>query len=112
MKAAYLHGARDIRIGEAPVLEPGDGDLVVDVTAVGICGSDLHSFLYGQIGEIAVPKPLILGHEAAGVVVGRGTPSFKVGQLVALDPCIACGHCEQCERGRPHLCSSQHFLGL
>ena len=115
MKAAYLFGAKDIRIGEAPDAQPGAGELLLNVAAVGICGSDLHSYLHGQIGDIAPEGALILGHEAAGVVTAIGQDvetTFKVGQLVAIDPCVPCGRCEYCEHGNPHLCNQQHFMGL
>ena len=116
MRAAYLHGAEDIRIGEAPDNEPpGPGEVLLNVASVGICGSDLHSYLYGAVGEIAPQEPLILGHEAAGVIGAIGPQvetAYRVGQLVAIDPSVPCGLCENCEHGNPHLCSYQHFLGL
>ncbi len=104
MKAAYLHEARDIRIGEAPDTPPGPGELLLSVAVVRICGSDLHSYLHGQIGDIAPESPLILGHEAAGIIAAIGPANeipFRIGQLVAIDPCVPCGRCEYCERGKP-----------
>src|SRR5215470_15828073 len=115
MKAAYLHGVRDIRISDAPQESLGSGELLLDVTAVGVCGSDLHTYLYGQVGEIAPESPLILGHEAAGRVValGPGTEGkFHVGQPVAIDPAIPCWECERCEAGDANLCTNLGFMGL
>lgn len=74
------------------------------VTAVGICGSDLHRFAEGGIGETPLDHWLVLGHKFAGVV--RGTD-----QRVAVDPLIACGECEPCREGKPNLCLTQHFAG-
>jgi threonine dehydrogenase-like Zn-dependent dehydrogenase len=68
MKAARLHGAGDIRVGEEPVPEPGPGMCLVRVTAVGICGSDLHWWDEGNIGDTPLTAPMVLGHEAAGVI--------------------------------------------
>ena len=93
-EAALLHGPRDIRIETLPDVVPGTGELLLDVTAVGICGSDLHTYLHGEIGGIAAESPLILGHEAAGRVaaLGPGTDDrFDVGQSVAIDPGLPCG---------------------
>ena len=107
MTAARLHGIGDVRVGreEAPV--PGSGELLVRVTAVGLCGSDLHWFGEGGIGDAQVGSPLVLGHEMAGVVVGGdldGTP-------VALDPARPCGRCEQCLEGHRNLCPAVAFAG-
>lgn len=115
MKAAYIHHPRDIRIGEAPDEELGPFDLLLDVTAVGICGSDLHTYLFGQIGDTVAEAPLILGHEAAGriVAVGAGLGNqFRIGQNVAIDPAIPCWMCERCETGDPNLCTNLQFMGL
>ena len=107
MTAARLHGIGDVRVGreEAPVAGPGE--LLVRVTAVGLCGSDLHWFAEGGIGDAHVGSPLVLGHEMAGVVVGGdldGTP-------VALDPARPCGRCEQCLEGHRNLCPAVAFAG-
>ena len=91
MKAAFLHGPRDIRIAEVPEVDAGPDDLLLDVTAVGICGSDLHTYLYGNVGGVGPLEPLILGHEAAGVVAEVGANLegiFHIGQHVAIDPAI------------------------
>src|SRR5215475_12208278 len=114
MKTTYIYGARDIRVEESSDSAPGPGQVLLDVTAVGICGSDLHTYLYGDIGGTAALSPLTLGHEAAGriIAVGEGVESLYVGQRVAIDPATHCGHCERCEAGEPHLCLNLEFMGL
>lgn len=107
MRVARLHGPGDVRVSEEPVPEPGPGEALVRVTAVGICGSDLHWFEESAIGDAALVLPLVLGHEAAGVI--ESGP--RAGQRVAIDPSIACGRCETCARGLGHLCPSVRFLG-
>ena len=89
------------------------------VKAVGICGSDLHTYRHARIGDTCLEGPLILGHEFAGVVeaVGEGGldgefQPLKPGARVAVDPAQPCGQCELCERGHPNLCLNLHFCGL
>ena len=69
MKASYIYGARDIRIQEVSDSAPEPGQVLLDVTAVGVCGSDLHAYLLGNVGGVVPEGPLTLGHEAAGVVL-------------------------------------------
>ena len=70
--AAVMHGTRDIRIEERAVPEPGPHEVLVEIKAVGVCGSDVHYYEEGRIGEFVVREPLILGHESAGVIVELG----------------------------------------
>lgn len=120
MKAARLYGARDIRIDDVPEpLSPQPGQIVLKVTAVGICGSDLHTYMDGRIGDTQVETPLVLGHEFAGIVeaVGEGARDgldnpLVPGQRVAVDPATPCHRCELCEMGHPNLCRRLHFCGL
>ncbi len=114
MKTAYIYGAQDVRVEQSTDAEPGPGEVLLDVTAVGICGSDLHTYLLGNVGGIGIDSPLTLGHEAAGVViaVGAGVEDLKVGQRVAIDPATHCGHCEWCLAGQVHLCANLQFMGL
>jgi L-iditol 2-dehydrogenase len=115
VKTTLFYGARDIRLAEGRDAEPGAGQVLLDVTAVGICGSDLHAYLFGQVGGIGPEEPLVLGHEAAGVIVAVGPgvdESLKVGQRVAIDPATHCGVCERCLAGDPHLCLQLAFMGL
>lgn len=120
MLAVRLHGARDVR---AERLHrpgaPGRGEALLAVRAVGVCGSDLHTYEDGRIGDTVVGQPAILGHEFAGevVAVGEGAVDgfdepLHVGQRVAVDPEVPCRHCEMCERGDPNLCPNHSFYGL
>ncbi len=103
MKSIRLHGTGDLQIHEEPVPVAGEGQKLVRVKAVGVCGSDLHWFSGGEIGDAKLERPLVLGHEFAG--------ELEDGQRVAIDPAISCGHCEFCKRGHPNLCSSIIFAG-
>lgn len=103
MKVARLQAVGDIRLGDEPEPVPGAGESLVRVSAVGLCGSDLHWFSEGGIGGTSLERPLVLGHEAAGIT--------EAGQRVAVDPSIPCGTCEYCRRGHPNLCSSLRFAG-
>jgi L-iditol 2-dehydrogenase len=120
MLAARLYGPRDIRVEnvEKPG-EPGPGHILLKVTAVGICGSDLHTYDDARIGDTVVQSPLILGHEFGGVVTAVGEDArdghdqpIAVGQRVAVDPATPCWHCEMCDSGHPNLCCRLHFCGL
>jgi len=120
MWAARLHGPRDLRIERVPLPpDPGFGEVLLQVTVTAICGSDLHPYLHGRIGDTELKSPLILGHEFSGVVIaagpdardGTGRP-LKVGERVAVDPSIPCRECEFCRKGHPNLCSNLRFCGL
>ncbi len=100
---ARLHGARDVRVSDEPPTEPAPGEVRLHVTAVGLCGSDLHWFEDGAIGEARLDHPLVLGHEFAG--------RLDDGTLVAGDPCVPCGSCGPCRAGREHLCVATRFAG-
>jgi L-iditol 2-dehydrogenase len=112
-RAAVLHGVRDLRVDDVPVPEPGPGEVLVEVSAVGVCGSDVHYYEHGRIGARVVRRPLILGHESAGVVRGQGPGATRhpVGQRVALEPGVPCGGCRQCRGGRYNLCPDVRFFG-
>jgi L-iditol 2-dehydrogenase len=103
MRAARLHGARDVRIHDEPRPSPAPGEALVRVEAVGICGSDLHWFEEGAIGGTSIRRPLVPGHEFAG--------RSEDGRLVAVDPALACGSCLLCLEGHPNLCPGVRFAG-
>jgi L-iditol 2-dehydrogenase len=107
MKALRLHGAGDLRLHDEPDARAGEGELLVEVTAVGLCGSDRHWFVEGGIGDAALERPLVLGHEFAGVVVSGP----RTGERVALDPAVPCDRCAVCAAGLPHLCPQVRFAG-
>jgi L-iditol 2-dehydrogenase len=113
MTAAVLHGPRDLRLEQVPVPVPSYGEVLVRVTAVGVCGSDVHYFEHGRIGDFIVDQPLVLGHETAGVVVavGPGASPARVGERVSLEPGTSCGRCLECRAGRYNLCSQMRFHG-
>ena len=107
MKALRLHGVGDLRLHEEPDACAGEGELLIDVTAVGLCGSDRHWLVEGGIGDAALEQPLVLGHEFVGVVAsGR-----RSGERVALDPAVPCGRCAVCAAGLSHLCPEMRFAG-
>jgi L-iditol 2-dehydrogenase len=120
MKAARLYGAHKFRVDE--VVAPqnaGPGEALVQIGTVGVCGSDLHTYEDGRIGNTVVQEPLVLGHEFAGTVVAVGPEAqdgilrpLKIGQRVAIDPSVPCWHCDKCEEGDPNLCRNLHFMGL
>jgi len=120
MIAVRLHGPRDLRVEHLPdPASPGPGEVLVGVTASGICGSDLHSYNHARIGDTRLAGPLVLGHEFAGVVeaCGEGAldglgQSLEAGLRVAVDPATPCGKCDMCRRGDPHICRDLHFCGL
>ena len=107
MRAARLHGAGDLRVDEEPVPAAGAGMSLVRVTAVGICGSDLHWWDEGAIGDAVLVHPLVLGHEGAGVIA----EGPRQGERVAIDPAIACGTCRACRDGYANLCYLIRFAG-
>ena len=107
MRVARLHGPGDVRLADEAVPQPGPGQSLVEVTAVGLCGSDLHWYSQAGIGDARLEQPLVLGHEFAGVV--RGGPDD--GRLVAVDPAIVCGGCPLCRAGQRNLCPAVRFAG-
>jgi len=111
--AAVLVKPGEIRIEDRPVPEPGPGQVLVEVSAVGVCGSDVHYFTEGRIGDFVVEAPLVLGHEASGVVrrVGPGTSGrVKVGQRIAMEPGVPCRQCRACRSGAYNLCPDVRFF--
>ncbi|MEW5975678.1 MAG: alcohol dehydrogenase catalytic domain-containing protein [Acidobacteriota bacterium] len=120
MLAVRLYGPRDLRVDRLPVpAQPGAGEVLLQVTATSICGSDLHTYRDGRIGDTPLQGPLVLGHEFAGIVVqaapdahdGDDRP-LSPGLRVAVDPAMPCFRCELCEKGHPNLCRRLHFCGL
>ncbi len=103
IKTVRLHAIGDLRPHHEPTPMAGEGEQMVHVKAVGICGSDLHWFSKGEIGDSSLKRPLVLGHEFAG--------ETESGQRVAVDPAIPCGQCEFCRRGHPNLCLLLIFAG-
>ncbi|MBI5961263.1 MAG: alcohol dehydrogenase catalytic domain-containing protein [Chloroflexi bacterium] len=120
MKAALLYGARDFRVEEVAVPpDPQRGEVVIRIGSVGVCGSDLHTYQDGRIGDTVVANPMVLGHEFAGTVAALGAEAYNgfhqplaLGQRVAVEPGKPCWHCDRCEQGDPNLCRHLGFMGL
>jgi L-iditol 2-dehydrogenase len=112
-RAVVLHGPRDLRIEDRPVPSLGSHDLLVEVAAVGVCGSDVHYYEHGRIGARVVRSPLVIGHEACGRVVeiGEQAGPRELGQRVCIEPGIPCGQCRECQAGRYNLCPEVRFHG-
>ena len=114
MKAMMLTGIRKMEMKEIPdprVVNPDD--VKIKMSVVGICGSDIHYYTQGNIGSQKVTFPFTLGHEGAGIVVetGRNVKHVKPGDVVAIEPAMPCGKCDQCLSGRSHTCRKLKFLG-
>ena len=107
MRAARLHAVGDLRVADEPEPEPGPGMSLVRVTAVGICGSDLHWWDEGAIGDAKLTHPLVLGHEGAGVIADGP----RRGERVAIDPAIPDETCRACRDGYRNLCYRIRFSG-
>lgn len=109
MKAAVLHGQRDIRVEEIPTPVPGPGEALVRVRLTGVCGSDIPRVL----SDGAHFYPLVLGHEIAGEVaaVGEGVDAALVGKRVAVAPLLPCHECEHCRLGHYSQCPNYSFIG-
>src|ERR1700733_1098029 len=93
--------------------DPGPGEVLIKLRSVGVCGSDMHWYVDGNIYGQPAAYPQVLGHEPAGEVaaVGRGVTSLKPGDRVSIEPTISCGHCEFCVRGQHNNCIASSFMG-
>ena len=112
MKVAVMEGIGKIGFTEAPIPTPKADEVLVKLEYVGICGSDMHYYETGAIGNYVVEPPFVLGHEPGGTVVevGSNVTHLKVGDRVALEPGKTCGHCEFCRTGRYNLCPDVIFF--
>lgn len=112
MKTAVMLGIGKMGFEEREITKPKDDEVLVKLEYVGICGSDLHYYESGAIGDYVVKSPFVLGHEPGGTVVevGKNVSHLKVGDRVALEPGKTCGHCEFCKTGRYNLCPDVVFF--
>jgi L-iditol 2-dehydrogenase len=112
MKTAVMLGVGKMGFEQRPIPVPKDDEVLVKLEYVGICGSDLHYYENGRIGDYVVKPPFVLGHEPGGVVVqvGKNVKNLKVGDRVALEPGKTCGHCEFCKKGEYNLCPDVVFF--
>ena len=109
MKALVYTQPNEVQIQERPMPQAADGEVVLKIEAVGICGSDMHAYH----GHDPRRKPgLVLGHEFCGEVVESKHPHYKIGQRVTGNPLITCGICEYCVTGRNNLCSNRTMVGM
>ena len=114
MKALALTAVKKLELREVPEpARPGPRDALLEIAAVGVCGSDLHYFNHGRIGSLMVQYPMILGHECSARVleVGSEVRRVKPGDRIAVEPAVSCGVCDQCRAQRRHTCRQLSFLG-
>ncbi len=111
-RTAYMTARRKIEIRDDQMPSPGPDEVLVKLEYIGICGSDIHYYEHGKIGDFVVEGDFILGHECAGTIqqVGSNVHHLKVGDRVALEPGATCGQCEYCKSGRYNLCPDVKFL--
>ncbi|CAH1797257.1 unnamed protein product [Owenia fusiformis] len=109
--SAILYSKGDLRLEERDIPTPGKGEVQVSIHSVGICGSDVHYWTHGAIGDFIVKAPMVLGHESSGIVtaLGEGVKHLKVGDRVALEPGVPCRACDYCKTGRYNLCPDVEF---
>ncbi|MFD1632855.1 NAD(P)-dependent alcohol dehydrogenase (plasmid) [Haloplanus ruber] len=112
MQSAVLTEPETFEFEERSRPDPGPTDVLVAVGRVGICGSDVHYYRHGRIGDFVVENPLVLGHESAGeiVAVGADVEDVAVGDRVALEPGVPCFECDACRRGEYNLCPDVRFM--
>ncbi len=111
MRVALLNRPGEVVVAEREEPTPGRDEVLVRVRSVGVCGSDTHYYDHGRIGSHVVREPLVLGHEASGVVeaTGEDVTTVEVGQRVSIEPGVPCRGCEQCLAGRYNLCPDVVF---
>ncbi|KJE93008.1 sorbitol dehydrogenase [Capsaspora owczarzaki ATCC 30864] len=109
--AAVLHGINDIRMEPVARPTPGPNDVLIAMKAVGICGSDVHYWTHGRIGDFVLTCPMVLGHESSGTVVevGANVKTLVAGDRVAIEPGVPCRLCSYCKTGRYNLCPDMQF---
>ena len=110
-KTFYMTELEKLEVGEAPMPKIGPDDVLIKMQSVGVCGSDLHYYRSGSIGNFVVKFPFILGHEAAGIVfdVGENVSTLKKGDRVCMEPGVPCMKCEECLTGHYNLCKDVKF---
>lgn len=112
MKVAVMNGIGEMGYTQRPIPEVKEDEVLVKLEYVGICGSDMHYYEMGRIGDYIVEPPFVLGHEPGGVVteVGKNVSHLKVGDRVALEPGKTCGKCKFCKEGKYNLCPDVVFF--
>lgn len=112
MQAAVLSKPYHINIERRKIPKPKEDEILINVISVGVCGSDVHYYEYGRIGNRMIKKPLVQGHECAGIIkaIGNKVTTLKVGDRVVIEPGIPCRKCSYCKNGNYHLCPEVRFL--
>ncbi|KAI5120056.1 hypothetical protein M0805_007807 [Coniferiporia weirii] len=110
-QAIVCYGPKDLRVDDRVLWPPAHNQAQVSIVATGLCGSDLHYYAQGRNGDFAIQEPLVLGHEAAGVITSLGSQvsGLRVGQRVAIECGLMCNNCDYCKRGRYNLCKGMRF---
>jgi L-idonate 5-dehydrogenase len=113
MNTCMIYGAHDLRLEQRDDPDLAATEVRVRVRNGGICGSDLHYFHAGRIGDFVIREPLVPGHEFSGEVaeIGRDVTRVQVGDRIAVHPGRSCGRCPRCREGRSNLCQSVFFMG-
>lgn len=113
MKSCVIYGPRNLRVEEGPTPDPGPGMVRLRTGAVGVCGSDIHYYHLGRVGDAVLREPMVPGHEIAGVVdaVGPDVSGLRVGDRVIVNPSNECGVCAWCREGRQNLCPDLKYYG-
>src|SRR4029077_7647423 len=112
MRAAVLIEPGRIEMEERPIPTPGPGDVLIRVSSVGVCGSDTHYYRHGRVGSFVVEQPLVLGHEAAGTIVGvgEGVDPSRIGERVSIEPQRPDPNSEETREGHYNLCPHMRFF--
>ena len=114
MKAAILEKAKKIIVKDIPKPRYSDDTVLVKIKEVGLCGSDIHFYNDGRIGDFIIEKPLILGHESSGIIeeVGKNVKNINIGDRVTIEPGVPCYKCYYCKTGRYNLCKDIQFMAV
>ncbi|WP_420597445.1 L-idonate 5-dehydrogenase [Deinococcus sp.] len=112
-RALTLHSVHDLRLDELPEAPLHPGEVRLRLGAGGICGSDLHYWAHGGVGDFKLRQPMVLGHEVAGTVsdIGEGVDTLRPGQRVTINPARPCRNCDQCLSGHANRCRNVRFYG-
>ena len=110
MLQTYLTEPYNIQLANSPVPVPERGEVLIRLTMIGICGSDVHMFKYGHRAD----GPLTIGHEGIGIIekTGKGVPVRRMGERVVIEPNIPCSECPECRKGRGNVCRNKRIIGL
>ncbi|KAH8105796.1 chaperonin 10-like protein [Phellopilus nigrolimitatus] len=110
-QSVVCYGPKDLRVEDRVLWPPSHNQAQVAIVTTGLCGSDLHYYAHGRNGDFAIQEPLVLGHEAAGVVTAMGSQvsGLRIGQRVAIECGLMCSNCDYCKKGRYNLCKGMRF---